>query len=70
MNNEKENKKETEKEKTIYEVHKLMEIYKAGFTDGYSSAKKRRIVWKTIYKKCAKSWNKRFLNNPMKPKSI
>jgi len=61
------------KEKTILELHKMMEIYKAGFIDGYCKAKGRSVLWRTIYKKCGQAWDKRFLKNPMnkeEPKSI
>ena len=51
----------TKKDETILEAHKLMEIFKAGFIDGYSSARKRRVLWRTIYKKCGKAWDKRFI---------
>ena len=50
-----------QKEQSILEAHKLAEIYKAGFIDGYCAARKRRILWKSVFKKCANSFNKRFM---------
>ena len=37
-----------------------LNMYKAGFIDGYIKAKKRSVVWKTISKKCQDSWERRF----------
>lgn len=56
----------SKKKEIILEMHKMMEIYKAGFLDGFECAKGKEIKWKTIFKRCSKAFNKRFL----KPKSI
>lgn len=47
------------KQDAVLEAHKLAEIYKAGYIDGYNENKK--ADWGKIWKKCAKAFNKRFL---------
>ena len=50
------------KEKIVLESVKLAEIYKAGYIDGFSAGRRKPVKWKSIYKKCGKAFNKRFLN--------
>lgn len=51
------------KKEIMLETIKVVEMYKAGFIDGYIVGKGKETPWKKIYKKCTKSFNKRFLKN-------
>lgn len=49
----------SKKEELLLETYKLIEIYKAGFLDGYKIAKGINPEWKRISKKCSKMFKKR-----------
>ena len=50
-----------EKEETTLKTYELIEMYKAGFIDGYNSFSKKKVDWNKISKKCSEGFKKRLL---------
>lgn len=54
------NKPRNKKEEAEFNYIEFINLYKAGFTDGYNKATKKKVKWKDIYQFAGKGWEKRF----------